>query len=327
MAGGRPHWPGIRFTWRHWGSSGWRSSSRASRRLGPRGPPIGRDGHRGPTQRDPVGHRGDGGNGRVGGTTPRDSVGALVAVLVVLGLAVGAAIGPSGVSATDRSAGPAMSGSWQPRVDTWLSARHAVVQRPLVGVGPGQFRTATSRYRSIAVAQREGPDRLFTDAHNLLVEYAVTTGLLGLGALIVWLAWQPPERVMDGSWSGPSVCWRCTCSSLSRWSPPRWPSWPWAPSASRGQRSGVHPGERLAGSCPLSSLVACAVGMATVFLVGELDLQRGQFDLRPAPVQQADQLLPAWPRSASLLAQAWLYTGIVVSSQPGRLPTEPSLAR
>jgi hypothetical protein len=235
-------------------------------------------------------------------------VGALVAALVVLGLAVGAAIGPSGVSATDRSAGPAMSGSWQPRVDTWLSARHGVVQRPLVGVGPGQFRTASSPYRSLAVAQREGPDRLFTDAHNLLVEYAVTTGLLGLGALIVWLVAATSQS------HGWLLVGALGLLALHLFEPQSVVATPLAflalgASASRGEAR-RRSRRALGWIVPALSLVA-AVGMATVFLVGELDLQRGQFDLRLAPAQQAEQLLPAWPRPASLQAQAWLYTGIV----------------
>jgi tetratricopeptide (TPR) repeat protein len=48
-----------------------------------------------------------------------------------------------------------------------------------------------------------------------------------------------------------------------------------------------------------------------VFLIGEFDLQQGQLDLRRAPIEQANHLLPAWPRTASLLAQAWLFEGIV----------------
>ena len=61
------------------------------------------------------------------------------------------------------------------------------MRHPLLGTGPGQFRAATSRLRTVAIARAETPDRLYVDAHNLVVEFATTTGLLGLAALLAWL--------------------------------------------------------------------------------------------------------------------------------------------
>ncbi|MDQ1417288.1 MAG: O-Antigen ligase, partial [Acidimicrobiaceae bacterium] len=112
-------------------------------------------------------------------------VGALVAVMVVVGLAVGATMGSSSTSnATARSG---TLGGWQNRPTTWLAAGTSIVDHPLLGVGPGQFRSATSAKRPVSVALSEGPDFLFTDAHNIFVEYTTTTGVLGLGALVIWL--------------------------------------------------------------------------------------------------------------------------------------------
>ena len=73
-----------------------------------------------------------------------------------------------------------------PRLSTWWSARHAIAREPLVGSGPGRFRAATIVDRPLVVA-RDTPDVYFTDAHNLVVEYAVTTGVVGLALLGVWL--------------------------------------------------------------------------------------------------------------------------------------------
>jgi O-antigen ligase len=239
-------------------------------------------------------------------------LGALLGLLVVVGLAAGAAIGPSGGSATSRAAGPALSGSWGPRVDTWLSARHAVVERPLVGIGPGQFRTATSPYRSVAVATREGPDRLFTDAHNLFIEYAVTTGLFGVGALIVWLV--AATRRGRG--------WLLVAAlgvlALHLFEPQAVATTPLAFLALGASAAGDLAPERrtgragraIGGIVPTVSILA-AIAVAAVFLAGEFDLQQGQLDLRTGPAQQANGLLPAWPRTASLLAQVWLFNGIV----------------
>src|SRR5205085_7024689 len=91
------------------------------------------------------------------------------------------------------------SGGVRPRVETWLSARHVLARHPFLGSGPGRFRAATSRYRTLRLVRAGGADRLFADGHNLAVEYAVTTGLPGLALLGVWLAlavrragWRPP---------------------------------------------------------------------------------------------------------------------------------------
>lgn len=73
-----------------------------------------------------------------------------------------------------------------PRLATWLSVRHSVADRPLLGAGPGQFRAATIEYRPESVAL-DTPGRYFTDAHNFVVEHAATTGLLGLAALLAWV--------------------------------------------------------------------------------------------------------------------------------------------
>ncbi len=112
-------------------------------------------------------------------------VAAILAVLLVLGVALGSAIGgsPNG-SATARSAS---LGSWRNRPATWLTVGSSIVSHPLLGVGPGQFRTATSAKHPVSVALTEGPEVLFSDAHNLFVEYGTTTGALGLSALVIWL--------------------------------------------------------------------------------------------------------------------------------------------
>src|SRR5207302_9151293 len=115
-----------------------------------------------------------------------------VAVLsLCLGVGVGIGVGLThyggGMSVTTRS-GAAVASGIRPRLETWLSARHALVERPVLGSGPGRFRAATSRFRTLRLVRAEGADRLFVDAHDMAVEYAVTTGLPGLALLLGWLA-------------------------------------------------------------------------------------------------------------------------------------------
>lgn len=79
---------------------------------------------------------------------------------------------------------------WQ-RLDGWKAAFTALQERPILGHGPGLFRHATTEHLTLEFARAEGPDRVFYDAHNVFVEYATATGLIGLAllvALVVMLA-------------------------------------------------------------------------------------------------------------------------------------------
>jgi O-antigen ligase len=73
-----------------------------------------------------------------------------------------------------------------PRLYVWQSSIHPIARRPVLGFGPGRFVAASGPVRPVALA-RSGPEVVFTDAHNLFVEYAVTTGLVGAAALVTWL--------------------------------------------------------------------------------------------------------------------------------------------
>ena len=83
---------------------------------------------------------------------------------------------------------PTPSNGLGPRVQLWQAAIEAIGDRPLLGYGPGrtQARHVTPR-RSLTFARYEGPDVLFADAHNFLVEVLTTTGILGFAAFLAWL--------------------------------------------------------------------------------------------------------------------------------------------
>jgi O-antigen ligase len=73
------------------------------------------------------------------------------------------------------------------RVILWRTALDGVADRPLLGYGPGRSQVATTPRRTIEIAKYEGPDTLYSDTHNFLVEELVTTGVLGFIALLGWL--------------------------------------------------------------------------------------------------------------------------------------------
>jgi hypothetical protein len=76
------------------------------------------------------------------------------------------------------------SGAFGPRMRIWTASLHAVAAHPVFGSGPGQSESATMPYRSLTTIVHDG---VFPDAHNILVEIAVTTGLLGLALFVAWL--------------------------------------------------------------------------------------------------------------------------------------------
>ncbi|HEX7165494.1 MAG TPA: O-antigen ligase family protein, partial [Acidimicrobiales bacterium] len=112
----------------------------------------------------------------------------LRAVAMVGLLAAGAAIGTVAVGSTDgassssRVAQGVGDNSTKQRLYTWRSAVTAVSKKPVLGNGPGRYVTGAERYRPLELV-RSGNDSFFDDAHNIIVEYAVTTGLAGVTAL------------------------------------------------------------------------------------------------------------------------------------------------
>ena len=71
------------------------------------------------------------------------------------------------------------------RVTVWRAMTRAAAERPLLGWGPGSSKSAylaAARPSEVALAGRQ-----WSDAHNLFLETAVSSGVLGLAAL-VWLA-------------------------------------------------------------------------------------------------------------------------------------------
>lgn len=73
------------------------------------------------------------------------------------------------------------------RLRIWSAAAHYVLHHPLLGAGPGESRDAFDSTASLSFFQHVLAGRILTDSHDLFVEVAVTTGLLGLACFLVWL--------------------------------------------------------------------------------------------------------------------------------------------
>ena len=122
-----------------------------------------------------------------GAWRPALAFGALVAGSIVAGSVLARVVGGFGV--VSRTVGSNSNGTFGQRFEFWRLAARAIASRPLVGYGPDQFRTATSPLvpASFARSNGAGTSFVFLDAHNIVIEYATTIGLIGGALLVAWL--------------------------------------------------------------------------------------------------------------------------------------------
>lgn len=111
--------------------------------------------------------------------------GLVVGAITCVGFAIGY-LSTSGSLGTRISEGTS-STTFGLRFDIWRVALEVLPHRFLIGYGPGQTLGATTPHIGADFAEKLGPGRLFTDAHDLIIEVLVTTGVLGLLAFLAWI--------------------------------------------------------------------------------------------------------------------------------------------
>lgn len=232
--------------------------------------------------------------------------GATFVLALLVGFGLGAAItavgGGTSVAARVSEARSAGSGI-VPRVEAWRAGLRAVGDRPLLGAGPGRFRAATSQYRTARQVRAEGPDRYFADAHNWLVEYAVTTGLVGLGALAAWV-WTAGRRAR-----GPLAAFAAGLGALQLVQPQSVRLTPVALLALGAAGPAVPVAWGWARRCTAGVGVAAALAWGALLLAGDHYQLRAYLDFHVADAETADRLLPAWPRPAILASRIHTFVG------------------
>ncbi len=110
--------------------------------------------------------------------------GGTFALLIGVGYAIAYLSGGSGLGARVTSASSATPFGVRPRV--WLAGARYVLHHPLLGVGPGQLRTAMDSTATLSFFQNVLAGRILTDGHDIFVEVGVTTGVLGLACFLIW---------------------------------------------------------------------------------------------------------------------------------------------
>ncbi|MHB1519268.1 MAG: O-antigen ligase family protein [Acidimicrobiales bacterium] len=112
--------------------------------------------------------------------------GGLFAAAVVGGYALGyviekvAGTAHAGIAASQRLT--TTSGAFGPRIHEWKASLHAIANHPLIGIGPAQSGQATTPYIGL-----DSGGQYFFDVHNIVIEIAVTTGILGFLCFAGWL--------------------------------------------------------------------------------------------------------------------------------------------
>ena len=73
------------------------------------------------------------------------------------------------------------------RLRIWQAGLHFLAHHPVLGSGPGQLRTAVDSVTTLQLARHITAGRVLTDGHDIIIEVAVTTGLLGFACFAAWL--------------------------------------------------------------------------------------------------------------------------------------------
>lgn len=126
-----------------------------------------------------------------------------MAVGLLLSAAVLASAGT--ISSTSRLTDEGGGGGVGTRVTMWELGVEGATERPIQGWGTGRFRSATSHRIDAEFAAAEGPDKLFFDAHNIVVEQLVTGGIVGL-VLTGGFVWSIARKVKGPlAWFGLAI--------------------------------------------------------------------------------------------------------------------------
>jgi hypothetical protein len=220
-----------------------------------------------------------------------------LAAVAALGVGLGWLAGYQGVVATGRVVASNLDNSLEGRLASWGSAARAVAERPLVGWGPGRYEAAEVPRRTLAEARQEGPDRYFADAHDLVAEYAATTGLVGLGLLGAWL-WGARRGRGPLAWFAAALGAHLLLEPLSVGIVPlaalalgACAPGTWGPGL--GRRGGV----------AALALAGAGLALGGLLLAGDASFVAAYRDYDAAEVLAAGRLLPPWPDVTDQAAQ------------------------
>jgi O-antigen ligase len=250
------------------------------------------------------------------------------AALSVAGVAAGALTAKLSNSSgsISRIAGSTSEETFGQRFMAWREGLRAFTHHFLIGAGPGQFRSVTSFLFPLSFV-KPNPGEVFTDAHNFVIEYLTTTGILGTGALLLWLA------VVFKSARGPLVAAALVLMAMELAEPLNaavlpvalgalGAAGPAAEAASAAQPAGALQRDgpasfSLAGRAVVAVMAVVGIVAGALFIVGDGVMLRGQGQRSLAQdsaalssASTANTLLGAWPDPAELSSETHFYLSL-----------------
>lgn len=244
----------------------------------------------------------------MGATTVGRRTFATAAAAAVTGVAIASIIvSTSGTRGADRGvAGLDRIGSSSgvsARSETWSYSWDAFLERPIAGAGPGRFKAATMPHRTLDFIMAEGPDAYFADAHNFLVEYAVTTGGVGLVLLVTWGVLAFRRANLRSPLSGFAALVLFTTAA----EPQNAGVTPLVLLALGTAASGGIWQERRRWTSAVVAVSALGGGVtAAVIAVGLWSLNEARLDFDLSAARRADALLPPWSVAPEQVARVFL---------------------
>jgi len=188
-----------------------------------------------------------------------------------------------------------------PRVTLWKSLFSALAHHPILGFGPAQTLQASTAYGSLALARRLAVATYFTDAHDVLLEVAVTTGLIGLTAFVAFAG-----GGLRAS-SGPLLGAACMALAVEFVEPLNVGVTPLAFLAlgAAAKASGRHQSTGRGVSLRLTTaiLVACAICASGAMLYGDYELNSALLGFRYPTASRGAHILSVWSAPALIAAE------------------------
>jgi O-antigen ligase len=251
--------------------------------------------------------------------------GALRSGLIFSGLGLASTIGGSllakawnGLGVVGHLASSTSDETFGQRIDAWKAGGHAIAHHPFFGAGPGQFRAASQAYFTVA-GQRQNSGSVFDDAHNILIEITVGTGLVGLVAFLGFLGFGLRHR------RGPFLAFALMILLVELAEPLNVAITPLAflalgaavlaPGPQGSSPPDRPPPNWLRYVCGAAALLALVPGVALV--IGDISLVQatGHYEIAQdgralAKARWAERLLSPWPEPAVLYSQIRNYQAI-----------------
>lgn len=240
----------------------------------------------------------------------RSKAGLLKSAAVIGAAVVGISLAPMGAEGAALSSGRVVGAQSTQEVglrfDLWRTSLDAALERPVLGWGPGRFQAATSPRYTPEIAG--GGVVAWKDAHNWVVEYAVTTGALGLLLLGGWLALAARRS------RGPLAGFAVVIGLLMLVEPQTVGLAPLAflalgVASSDRPVVGIGIGRGVGRALVVMGSVA-SVTAAVVLLVGQVFLYHAFLDTSVSSFDKAHSLLPPWPEVAYVGSRTEAFYGL-----------------